>query len=106
MLTSIQPSFKKNGGFAYNNLLDKRKKINPKFRENNLVRTTDLKRTFSKGDTNDCSYNLYKITEIIIDTLPSYRIDNLPEIYSKSLLKKTNLTLKEKDSVMINLILN
>ena len=65
-----------------------------------LVRTADLKRTFSKGDTTNWSYKLYKITEIINDTIPSYRIDNLKERYNESLLKKTELSMKENDSVM------
>ena len=46
------------------------------------------------------SYKLYKITEIINDTIPSYHIDNLKERYNESLLKKTDLTLKENDNVM------
>ena len=50
-LTPIQASLKKNEGFVHRNLLDKRKKITPKFQINNLVRTADLKKTFSKGDT-------------------------------------------------------
>ena len=55
---------------------------------------------FSKGDTTNWSYKLYKITEILNDTIPSYKIDNLPERYNESLLKKTNLTMKENNSVM------
>ena len=78
-LTPIQGSLKKNEGFVYKNLLDKRKKVNPKFQINNLVRVADLKKTFSKGDTTNWSYKLYKITEIINDTIPTYHIDNLPE---------------------------
>ena len=46
------------------------------------------------------SYKLYKISEIINDTIPSYKINNLPERYNESLLKKTDLTMKEKNSVM------
>ena len=46
------------------------------------------------------SYNLYKITKIINDTLPSYKIDNLKERYNESLLRKTDLTIKENDNVM------
>ena len=84
----------------YKNLLDKRKKIKPKFPINDLVRTADLKKTFSKSDTTNWSYNLYKITEIINDTIPAYKIDNLPERYNESSLKKTELTIKEKDNVM------
>ena len=52
-LTPIQASLKKNEGFVYKNLLDKRKKIKPKFQMNDLVGTADLKKMFSKrGTTN------------------------------------------------------
>ena len=102
-LTPKQASLKKNEGYVYKNLLDKRKTIKPKYEIGDLVRTADLKRTFSKGDTTNWSYKLYKITEIINDAIPSYRLDNLPERYNQSLLKKTDLTLKENNSVMKNL---
>ena len=105
-MTPIQASLKKNEGYVYKNLLDKRKKITPKFQINDLVRTADLKRTFSKGDTTNWSYKLYKITEIINDTIPSYHIDNLKERYNESLLKKTDLTMKENDKVMKKLNLS
>ena len=95
-LTPIQASLKKNEGYVYKNLLDKRKKIKPKFEIGDLVRTADLKKTFSKGNTTNWSYKLYKITEIINDTIPSYHIDNLPERYNESLLKNTELSLKNK----------
>ena len=101
--TKLSPkdaSLKKNEGYVYKNLIDKRKKVKPKFQINNLVRVADLKKTFSKGDTTNWSYKLYKITEIINDTIPSYKIDNLPERYNESLLKKTELTIKENDNVM------
>ena len=94
-LTPIQASLKKNEGYVYKNFLDKRKKIKPKFQVNDLVRTADLKRTFSKGDTTNLSCKLYKITEIINDTIPTYHIDILPERYIESLLKKTELSLKQ-----------
>ena len=59
--TKLSPkdaSLKKNEGYVYKNLLDKRKKVKPKFHINDLVRTADLKRTFSKGDTTNWSYKL------------------------------------------------
>ena len=99
-LTPIQASLKKNEGYVYKNILDKRKKIKPKFQINDLTRTADLRKTFSKGDTTNWSYKLYKITEIINDTIPCYRLDKLPERYNESLLKKTELTMKENNSVM------
>ena len=99
-LTPTQASLKKNEGYVYVNLLDKRKKIKAKYQINDLVRVADLKRTFSKGDTTNLSYKLYKITEIINDTIPSYHIDNLPERYNVSLLKKAGLTMKENKDVM------
>ena len=87
-LTLIQSSLKKNEGYVYQNLLDKRTKIKPKIQVNDLVRTADSKETFSKGDTTNWSYKIYKITEIVKNTIPSYRIDVLPERYSEALLKK------------------
>ena len=99
-LTPIQASLRKNEGFVYKNLLDKRKKIKPKYEIVNLVRTADLKKTFSKKDTTNWSYKLYKNTEIIKDTIPSYQIDNLPERYNESLLKKTELTMKKKTKLL------
>ena len=107
--TKLSPkdaSLRKNEGYVYKNLLDKRKKVNPKFQINDLVRTADLKKTFSKGDTTNWSYKLYKITEINNDTIPSYKIDNLKERYNESLLKKTELTLKENKDVMKKLNLS
>ena len=103
MLSPKDASLKKIEGFAYKNLLDKRKKVKPKYEIGDLVRTADLKRTLSKGDTTNWSYKLYKITVIINDTIPSYKIDNLKERYNEALLKKTELTLKENDNVMKNL---
>ena len=77
-LTPIQASLKKNEGYVYNNLLDKIERIGPKYKIIDLVRTTDLK----KGDTTNWSYKLYKITEIINDTLPSYKLDKIKERYN------------------------
>ena len=54
--TKLSPKdafLKKNEGYVYKNLLDKRKKITPNFQINDLVRTADLRKTFSKGDTNN-----------------------------------------------------
>ena len=98
--TPIQASLKKNEGYVYKNSLDKRKKVKPKYQLNDLVRTADLKRTFSKGDTTNWSYQLYEVTEIVNDTIPSYRLGDLPERYNEALLKKTELTLKQNKDVM------
>ena len=76
-LKPIQASLKKNEGYVYRSLLDK---IEPKYEITDLVRTANLQNTFSKGDTNKWSYNLYKITEFLSDTIPCYKIDSLPEI--------------------------
>ena len=102
-LSPIQASLKKNEGCVYKNLIDKRNKIKPKFHINDLVRTADSRnKHFLKSDTINWSYKLYKITKIVKDTIPSYHIDNLKERYNKLLLKKTELTMKENDSVMKN----
>ena len=84
-LSLLQASLRKNEGYVYKNLLDKRKKVKPYFQINDLVRTADLKKTFSKSDTTNWSYNLYKITELINDTIPSYHNNTLPERYNEAL---------------------
>ena len=80
--------------------------MKPKFQVNDFVRTTDLMKTFSKGDMTNWSYELYIFTEIIIDTIPSYKIDNLKERYKEELLKKTKLTMRKRNSVMKKLNLS
>ena len=82
---------------------DKRKKQKPKFNLGDLVRTADIDKTFSKGDTTNWSNKLYMITEVIHETIPSYHIDFLPERYNQSILKKSKLTLGENDHVMSKL---
>ena len=96
----IQASLKNNEGYVYDNLLDRRKKIKPKYQVNDFVRTADLKKLFSKSDTTNWSHKLYRICEVIIDSIPSYHIDNLPERNNESLVKKTELTLKQNKDVM------
>ena len=93
-MTPIQASVKKNEVSVYKVLLDKRKRIK-KFQIYDLVGTADLKKTFSKSDTTNCSHKLYKITGLINDTIPSYHIDELPERYNESLLKRKDRVNKE-----------
>ena len=87
-LTPLQPSLKKNEGFVYKTILDRRKIIQPKHQVNILVRVADLKRTFSKGDTTNWSFKMYEVTEIYNDTLPCHRIEKLKERDNEVLLKK------------------
>ena len=105
-MTPNQPSKKSNEKIVYNNLEDNREVRKPKFKLGQLVRTADIKRVFSKGDSTNYSYKLYTITEIIHDTIPSYRIDYLPERYNENLLIPTKLSLGENNEVMkkLNLI--
>ena len=105
-MTPIQASKKVNEKLVYNNLKDNRDIQKPKFKLGQLVRTADIKRVFSKGDSTNYSYKIYTITEVIHDTIPSYRIDYLPERYNENLLLSTKLTLEENNKVMrdLNLI--
>ena len=80
--------------------MDIRKKIKPTLQVNDFVRVVDLKKTFSKSDTTNWSHKLWKITEIFNDTIPIHKIEKLPERYNESLLKKTDLTMKENNSVV------
>ena len=105
-MTPVQASKKVNEKLVYSNLQDKRRKLNPKYKLGDLVRTADIKRVFSKGDSTNYSYKLYTITEIIHDIIPSYQIDYLPERHNENLLLPTKLTLEQNNQVMkeLNLI--
>ena len=74
-----------NEKLVFSNLQDKRRKLNPKYKLGQLVRTADNKKVFSKGDSTIWSYKLYTVTEVTQLTIPSYRTDNLPERYNENL---------------------
>ena len=99
-ITPYQASKKTNEKLVFSNLQDKRRKLDPKFKLGDLVRTADIKKLFSKGDSTNWSYKLYTITEVIHDTIPSYRLNNLPERYNENLLLPTKLSLEENNQVM------
>ena len=105
-MTTIQGSRKVNEKIVHNNLKDKREVRKRKVNLGQFVRTADIKRVFSKGDSTNYSYKLYTITEIIHDTIPSYRINYLPQRYNENLKLPTKLTLEGNIEVMkkINLI--
>ena len=102
-VTPFQASKKSNEKEVYSILQDKRRKLNPKYKLGQLVRTADIKKVFSKGDSTNCGYLLYTITEVIHDSIPSYRIDYLPERYNENLLLPTKLTLEQNNKVMKDL---
>ena len=97
-MTPTQASKKENEDIVYLNLQDKRKKR--KYKLNDLVRTADKRNIFSKFDSTNWSYNSYKITEIIDDTIPSCRINNLKERYNEALLQKSKLSLNENNKII------
>ena len=105
-MTPNQASKKSNEKLVSSNLQDRRVKKLAKFKLGDLVRTADIKRVFSKGDSTNWSYKLYTITEVIHDTIPSYRIEYLPERFNENLLLPTKLTLDENNKIMkeLNLI--
>ena len=105
-MTPNQTSKKSNEKLVYLNLQDKRRILNPNYKLGRLVCTADIKRVFSKGDSTNWSYKLYMITEIIHDTISSYKINYLHERYNESLSLPTKLTLEENNQVMkkLNLI--
>ena len=92
-MTPIPASKKVKGKIVFNNLKDNKEVRKPKINLGQLVRTGDIKKFFSKGDSTNWSYNLYINTEILHDAIPSYRIIFLPGRYNEHLLrsKKTNL---------------
>ena len=105
-MTPNQASKKSNEKLVYNNLRDKREIQKPKLKLGQKVRISDIRKIFSKGDSTNYSYKLYTITEVIHDTIPSKRINYLPERYNEKLLLPTKLSLEENNRVMkeLNLI--
>ena len=77
-------------------MLDKRKEIKRKYEKDDLVRTADIKKVFSKSYTTNWSHKLYKITEIIKNKIPAYKINNLPGRYNELLLKKDRVNTERK----------
>ena len=74
-MTPVQASKTLNEKEVYCNLRDRRVRQQPKINLSQLVRTADTKKVFSKGDSTNYSYKLYTITEVIQDTIPSYRLN-------------------------------
>ena len=105
-MTPIQASKKVNEKEVFSNLRDDRVKRQPKYKLGQLVRTADIRKVFSKGDSTNYSYKFYTITEVIHDTIASYKIDYLPERYNENLLLPTKLSLDENEKIMkeLNLI--
>ena len=81
-MISIDASIKSNEKEVYSNLQDEREKQKPVYNLGHFVRTADDKRDFSKSDSTNWSYKLYTITELIHNTIPSYRFYFLPERYN------------------------
>ena len=79
-LTPTQGSLKKTEGLVHQNFSDKRNRRSPKYEIGDLVRTADKKKTFSKGDTINWSYELNKNANFFKDTIPSYKTINFRKI--------------------------
>ena len=65
-----------------------------------LIRTADIKKVFSKGDSTNYSYKLFTLTEVFYKTIPSYKNNYLPERYNDNLLLPTKISLNENNQVM------
>ena len=99
-MTPFQGFKKANETIVYSNLQDGGVRQQPKHKLGQLVRTADIKRVFTKGDSTNFFYRLNTITEVIPDTVPSYRINYLLGRYIQNSLLLTKLTLDEKNQVM------
>ena len=62
-MTPNQAGKKSNERKVYSNLQDQRVRQQPKFKVSQLVRTADIKRVFSRGNSTNWSYKLYTKTE-------------------------------------------
>ena len=85
---------------VFSNLHYNRKKQNPRCQLGQLALTADIRKVFNTADSTNLFYKIYTKTEVLHDTIPSYRITFLPERYKENLLRSTNLTLDENNQVM------
>ena len=69
-MTPNQAGKKSNEKKVYSSLHDRRVRQQPKFKLGHLVLTHNIKRVFRKGYSTNYSYNLYKITEFLHNTIP------------------------------------
>ena len=99
-MTHFQASKKSNEKEVFSNLKDKREIRKPKYKLLQLIRSADIRRVFSKGDSTNYSFKIYTITEVFNDTVPSYRKDYLPETPTEILVLPTKLTLDENNKVI------
>ena len=99
-MTLSQASKKEIEKKVYSNLQDRRVRQDPKYKLRQFIRTGDIERNFSKGDSTNCSYELYTVTEVSHDTIFSYELNYLPERYNEILLRSKFLTLDENNQDM------
>ena len=78
-LTHSHTFVKKNEGYICRKLIDKRRKVKPKYVFGELVGSADKKIVFGRGDTSKWLKKLYTFTKIINDTIPSYQLTYLAE---------------------------
>ena len=99
-MTPIHASKKVNEKGIYSSHHDPRVKQKPEFHLRDLVRTADMKKVLTKVESTIYSYKIHTITEVIHDTIPSYRIDYLPERFNQNLIIPTKLSPEENNQVM------
>ena len=99
-MSPSQASKKVKEKLVFSNLKDNIDVQKPKLKLGHIVRTADIKRVFSKADSTNISYKLYTITEVFHDSIPSYRINYLPERYNQNFLLPTKLSLEQNNQVM------
>ena len=105
-MTPIQAFKKSKEKLVYSNIQDRKVKQQPKFSLDQLVRTSDIRSIFSKGDSTNYSYKFYTVTEVIYNTIPFYRLNYLTKRYDENLKLPTKLSLEENNQIMkeLNLI--
>ena len=84
-MISIEASPRVNEKIVFSNLQDRREEQKPKLKLRQIVETADIKKDFSKGDSTKVSHLIYTITEVIHDTIPSHRVNYLPDRYIECL---------------------
>ena len=89
---------------VYSNLGDDTVKEKPKCKLGQLAIPSFIRSVSSSGESTNYSNEVYSITEVFHDTIPSFRINYLCERYNDKFLRSRSVTLDENNKVMKKLI--
>ncbi|MEM1283609.1 MAG: DDE-type integrase/transposase/recombinase [Chlamydiota bacterium] len=107
-MTPVEASKKENEDAVYAQMVDKRKFRKPRYEVGDLVRIPDKRTIFSKGDTTNWSYELFRIHQVLDEKPPEYLIEDEKKekilgIHYEQEILKSNFTFQSNRQVLKSL---